>query len=462
MDGTVHFIGIGGAGMSGLARLLLARGERVSGSDLRPGPALDELRALGARVSIGHRAENLNGATRVVYSAAVREDNPELAEARRRRIPTVVRARLLGELMADRRGIAVTGTHGKTTSTGMAGSVFLSAGLDPTVLVGGEWSGIGGNARPGNGPHFLAEACEAFQSFLEMRPAAALVTNIEEDHLDCYEGSMERLLEAFRTFFSRIPEGGYVVGCGEDANVRRLLGEMSVRSLLYGWSPELDYSARGMTLDGGLPHFRVFRGGEELGEVRLSVPGRHNALNALGVAALATEEGVPFPAVAGGLAAFRGVERRFELLGEANGVLVVDDYAHHPTELRATLAAARERLGRPLLAVFQPHLYSRTAQLMDEFAGAFEDADRVLITGIYGAREDPLPGITAEALAAAVRARRPGIPVAHRETAAEALEWLRRETVPGEAVLTLGAGDVRGIGEAFLAAADREPAGTGG
>jgi UDP-N-acetylmuramate--alanine ligase len=467
MTGCQHFIGIGGAGMSGLARLLLARGVAVQGSDQQEGPVLRELRSLGARIFVGHRAEHVRGASRVVYSAAVPVENPELIAARAAGIPTLSRAALLGEEMAGRRGIAVAGTHGKTTTTAMTASIFLAAGLDPTVLVGGDWQELGGNARPGAGPHFIAEACEAFNSFLELRPSVALVTNVEADHLDCH-GSLEGVRAAFAAFLRAVAPDGYVVGCAEDEQVRLLLKECRRRTVtcaVDGGPPvEADYTATEVQLAGDSPSFLLRRRGRPVCSVRLGVPGRHNVLNALCAAAVALEEGLSTRAVTGGLEAFRGVGRRFERLGEARGVLVLDDYAHHPTEIRATLAAARAALpGRQITAVFQPHLYSRTRALLEEFAGSFGEADRVVITEIYPAREEPLPGVDGALLARSVSRVRGG-GVEYRNDLRALPQYLADNCAEGAAVLLMGAGNIRQVGEelvAVLREAAAASAGTG-
>jgi len=435
--------------MSGLARLLLAAGVRVTGSDSKESGTTVALRGAGATVAVGHRAENLNGATHVVYTAAVHQDNPELVEARRRGLPTCVRAEMLGRVMEGKRGVAIAGTHGKTTTTGLAASAFIAAGTDPTVLMGGEWAAIGGNARPGKGEYFLAEACEAFDSFLELHPHVAIITNIEADHLDWHK-SLEGVIEAFRRFLSQVQPGGYVVGCRDDDEVRRLLSRSGLRSVTYGLQDGADYVAVDLRLNQPHPTFTVVREGHALGEVKLLVPGRHNVLNALGVAALALEEGLPFEAIARGLGAFRGVERRFEVLGEVNDIVVLDDYAHHPTEVKATLTAARRALGRYTTVVFQPHLYSRTQLLLDEFARSFEHANRVIVTEIYAAREQAIVGVTGETLARRILELDPEKQV---ECVADRDDLSRKllvESRPGDLVITMGAGDIREVGEQLV------------
>lgn len=454
MAEVYHFIGIGGAGMSGLARLLLGAGVRVTGSDLHDSETTHALRAAGAVVAIGHRAENVADATHVVYSAAVKEQNPELAEARRRGLPVVKRAEMLGHVMRGKAGIAIAGTHGKTTTTAMAAAVFLAAGADPSVLIGGDWAPLGGNARAGGGRHFIAEACEAFDSFLELRPHVAVLTNVEADHLD-WHGSLEGVVDSFRRFLDRLEPEGYAIGCREDARVRRLLSRLNRRCITYGLEDGADYVAVDLVLDQPHPTFTVVRQGYPLGEVRLNVPGRHNVLNALAVAALAEEERLPFAAVAEGLSRFTGVSRRFEVLGEVNDIVVLDDYAHHPTEVAATLSAARRAYGRYTTVVFQPHLYSRTQLLLDDFARSFEDANRVFVTEIYAAREQPVPGVSGELLVRRILDVEPDKQVEYAPDRGRLVEQLVRDARPGDLVLTMGAGDIRGVGEELVRALER-------
>jgi UDP-N-acetylmuramate--alanine ligase len=449
-QGPVHLVGIGGAGMSGIARLLLARGVTVTGSDTKEGPALDELRRLGATVSVGHRAENVGEAARVVYTAAVREDNPELQEARRRGLGLTTRAAMLGELMVDSASIAVAGTHGKTTTTGMIASIFESAGADPTVLIGGDMPAFGGNARVGRSPFFVAEACEAFRSFHELHALVAVVTNIEADHLDTY-GTLDGVIEGFGQFVAQIRPSGAAILCWDDRHVRRLVPYLRCRQMRYGLEDGAELCAMDLELESETPRFTARWRGGLLGEFELSVPGRHNVLNALAALGVALEVGLPLESAREGLRQFRGVGRRFERLGEPGGVLVIDDYAHHPSELSATLAAARASLRRPITAVFQPHLYSRTQQLMPEFADSFALAECVIVTDIYPAREAPIPGVTAEALAAAIREREPAKEVQYVGPKEAAVPILAEALRPGDVVLTLGAGDIREVGEALVA-----------
>jgi UDP-N-acetylmuramate--alanine ligase len=451
----VHFIGIGGAGMSALARVILARGGAVTGSDARESDTTRSLREEGAQVSIGHAAENVGRAGRVIYSAAIKDSNPELAAARARGIPTQSRAALLGDLMRGTVGIAIAGTHGKTTTTGMVATMLHLAERDPTVLIGGDLPAIGGNARIGSGPYFVAEACEAFHSFLELAPRIAVVTNIEADHLDCH-GSLEGVVRAFEQFLDRLDAHGAAILCWDDARVRGLRPHPAEGTWTYGLEahtpPPGARHLRGVDLDLASPEptFTVDCDGELLGTIRLGVPGRHNVLNALSAVAVGLEIGLSFAEIRRGLGEFRGTGRRFELLGEPRGIRVIDDYAHHPTEVAATLEAAKQALQRPTIAVFQPHLYSRTQLLMDDFARSFADADRVVITEIYGAREEPIPGVSGADLVAAIRRHLPGKEAHFIAARDDVAPWLAAHARPGDVVLTLGAGDIREAGEKLV------------
>jgi UDP-N-acetylmuramate--alanine ligase len=453
----VHFIGIGGAGMSALARVILARGGLVTGSDMRESETTRALQAEGARVFIGHAAGNVGRAGRVIYSAAIKESNPELVAARERGIPTQSRAALLGDLMRGAVGIAIAGTHGKTTTTGMVATMLCQAGYDPTVLIGGDLPAIDGNARIGTGPHFVAEACEAFHSFLELSPRIAVVTNIEADHLDCH-GSLEGVVQAFEQFLDRLDPDGAAILCWEDARVRGLRPHPAARTWTYGLEKQHDvpgspgYHLRGrdLKLDTMEPEFTVDWSERSLGTIRLGVPGRHSVLNALAAAAVGLEVGLSFEEIRRGLGEFRGTGRRFEVLGEPRGIRVIDDYAHHPTEVAATLEATKQSLGRPTIAVFQPHLYSRTQLLLDDFARSFARADRVVITEIYAAREEPMPGVSGARLVEAIQRHLPGKEVHFIPAKEDIALWLAENARAGDVVLTLGAGDIREAGEKLV------------
>jgi UDP-N-acetylmuramate--alanine ligase len=455
----LHFIGIGGSGMSGLAEVLLNMGYHVSGSDLRPGEATDRLQQRGARVFADHAPSNVEGAQVVVYSSAVRPDNPELASARAAGMPVIGRAEMLAELMRMKYGVAVGGSHGKTTTTSMIAAVLARGGLDPTIVVGGRLHAIGANAQLGHGQFLVAEADESDGSFLRLAPAVSVVTNIDREHLDHYAG-LEALREAFTYFANRVPFYGVAILCADDPQVREILPGLSKRHTLYGTRPETQVRATAIELRPHGSRFRVQAFGRELGPVELNVPGRHNVLNALAAVAVGLEVEVGFGHVAEALAGFRGVGRRFETRGEAGGVRVVDDYGHHPTEIEATLEAART-LGGRVLVVFQPHRYTRTALLQEEFGRCFRDADRVWVLDVYAAGEPPIAGIGAATIVA--RAHEAGalhVGVAGDEGAAVAA--VVAEARPGDTVITLGAGDVGKLGAEILgllrtAAAGRGP-----
>jgi UDP-N-acetylmuramate--alanine ligase len=449
----IHFVGIGGIGMCGLAELLRAQGYTVTGSDLAEGPTVARLRGLGVAVAIGHDAGHVGGADVVVVSSAVRASNPELLEAERRGIPVIPRAEMLAEVMRLKDGIAVAGTHGKTTTTSLLAHVLQVAGLDPTIVVGGRVIGSGEEgertgARLGGGPFLVAEADESDGSFLHLSPVIAVVTNVEAEHLD-HHGSLDALEDAFAAFLERLPFWGAAVLCLDDPGVQRLLARISRRRITYGLLAQADWVASEVRTDGAGMAFVVRRKGETLGSVSLPLPGRHNVANALAALAVADEVEVPFAVAAEALASFRGVERRFETKGVVAGVRVVDDYGHHPSEVRATLAAARGVHPGRIVVVFQPHRYTRTRDLFDAFTTAFHDADLLVLTEIYAAGEPKLPGVEAAALADAIRAR------GHRDVRfVPDLERVPAELAPelrgGDLVLTLGAGSVSKLGPRIL------------
>ena len=463
----VHFVGIGGIGMSGIAELLSNLGYAVSGSDLRASEATERLRGLGVRVAEGHDAANVGDAEVVVYSSAVRPDNPEIADARRRRIPVIPRAEMLAELMRLRSGIAVAGAHGKTTTTSMVALVLERAGLDPTAVIGGKLSAFGSNARLGRGEYMVVEADESDRSFLRLTPTIAVVTNIDEEHLEAYR-DFDDLCQSFLDFVNKVPFYGAVVACLDDPHVRGLVPRMTRRVITYGLdAADADVLGAGVMQAGDTWACRVVPGAglkdaaglraqpmSPLCTLRLSVPGRHNLLNALAAVAVGLELGIDAGTVAGALAGFRGADRRFQRLGEAAGVLVIDDYGHHPTEIRAVLDAARAALGRRLIVAFQPHRYSRTARLMDRFGPALAGADELVLADIYAAGEDPIPGVTVEALAEAI-----SVPLAGRlhlaRTIDEVVGAVMALAQPGDAVITLGAGSIGTVGPRVLEALGR-------
>jgi UDP-N-acetylmuramate--alanine ligase len=446
----IHFVGIGGIGMSGIAELLLNLGYRISGSDLRRSDTTERLERLGAVVRTGHSASNVPADGHVVVvSSAVRPDNPEVLEAHRRKIPVIPRAEMLAELMRMKYGIAIAGTHGKTTTTSMVATVLATAGWDPTAVVGGKLNSLGSNAKLGQGEFLVAEADESDGSFLKLSPTVAVVTNIDPEHLDFYSG-IGQIKETFLHFINKVPFYGFSVLCIDHPNVQELIPSVEKTFVTYGFSRSADYRAEEVVASGMTNRFAVFGRGERLGEVFLRAPGRHNVSNALAAAAVSLELGIPFDQVRAGLSAYAGVGRRFQVKGEIGGVTVVDDYGHHPVEVRATLAAAREVWPeRRIVVGFQPHRYSRTRALFKEFLSAFQDADVVLVFDVYSAGEEPIEGATGEALCSAVREH------GHREArylgkSAGAGEAVRANLQPGDIFLTMGAGDVWKVGESLL------------
>lgn len=437
-----HFLGIGGYGMSGLAMVLLSSGMEVSGSDLKSTDLTGMLEKMGARVFTGHRASNLPAdADVVVASTAIPESNPELVEARKRGLPIMHRSEVLARLINERTGIAIAGSHGKTTTTSMIALTLERAGLDPTALVGGEVPEFGGTARLGGGEYLVAEACESDRSFLRYQPWMAVVTNVEPDHLEHYEGDPRLLFQAFRGFLDRVKPGGVVVVCHDDPELRALMEGYDRTYLTYSLDREADFQARILKSTGEGTLFQVTGHGEDLGEVVLNVPGRHNVSNALAAIAVCRTLGVPMSIIASSLFAFRGAKRRFQVMGEVAGIKVVDDYAHHPTEIRATLDAARKGVSGRLIAVFQPQRFTRTKYLLHEFADSFKDADVIVLTEIYSAGEPPIEGISGELLARLV-AEREGERVVFFRSLEEITTYLFGESRAGDMILTMGAGDV--------------------
>jgi len=447
----IHFVGIGGIGMSGIAEVLLNLGYRVSGSDLRSTPITQRLASLGATVFDGHRAENVIGAEVVVASSAISPENAEIAQARVLHIPVIQRAEMLAELMRLKYGIAIAGMHGKTTTTSMVAAVLASGGLDPTVVVGGRVDAMGSNARLGKSHYLVAEADESDRSFLKLSPILSVVTNIDREHMDCYR-NMGDVKRTFLDFMDRVPFYGMVVVCNDDPVLRRLLPQVRRRTLTYGTRRLSDFHIRvGETMPGdGSPvsHFRVTYRKQELGDFRLHVPGLHNVLNATAAIAVGVGLDIQTEQIRAALENFRGVDRRFQLRGKAAGVSVIDDYGHHPTEIRATLAAARQCGFRRIHVVFQPHRYTRTRDLMDEFATAFKEADTLLILDIYAASEAPIEGISGESLAR--RIAEAGPQARFVPAFAEAAETIAEEAKEGDMVLTLGAGNVSQVGPMIL------------
>jgi len=452
----IHFVGIGGVGMSGIAEVLLNMGYRVTGSDQRRGEAVERLEQLGAKVFVGHDAANVAGAHVVVYSSAVARDNVEVAEARARQVPVIPRAEMLAELMRLKYAIAVAGTHGKTTTTSLIASVLAEGRLDPTVVVGGRIRSLGSNARLGQGEYMVAEADESDGSFLRLTPTMAVVTTIDAEHLDYY-GTLERVSEAFLAFVNKVPFYGAAVLCLDQPNVQLLIPRVEKRIITYGLESAADLTAHRLTLSGLTARFEVLHRGQPLGECALRVPGRHNVLNAMAAIAVGLDLEIPFVTIQRGLAEFSGVQRRFQVRGESRGVLVVDDYGHHPAEIRATLAAAKAGFDRRVVTVFQPHRYTRTLHLRQEFLTAFNQSDVLVVMDIYPAGEAAIEGVTGQDLADAIRAH------GHRDVVYLAsdreriLAHLEDVLRPGDLVLTLGAGDVGQLGRALLERLEGRP-----
>lgn len=449
--GQVHFVGIGGAGMSGIARILLARGVPVSGSDAKESRTLVALRALGATVHVGHRPGNLGTAQTVVASTAIRDSNPELVEARRRGLPILPRAAALAAVMAGRRRVAVAGTAGKTSTTSMLTVIAQSCGVDPSFAIGGDLNESGSNAHHGTGELFIAEADESDGSFLLLSPDAAVVTNVEADHLDRH-GTVDAYARVFEEFVGKITPGGFLVGCADDPGARRLLsvaGDLPLRLRSYGEAPDADLRLSEVSIGPDGTRYRAVLDGEPLGQVRIAVHGRHMALNSAAALLAAVELGLPPDRVIAGLAAYQGVHRRFELKGTVAGIRVYDDYAHHPTKIAAQLRAARALVGEGRLVVaFQPHLYSRTQMFVREFGEALGLADEVVVMEVFGAREDPVPGVTGALVAAEIPL--PAERVCYEPSWSKVVTELARRAQSGDIVITMGAGDVTMIGPEVL------------
>jgi UDP-N-acetylmuramate--alanine ligase len=439
----VHFVGVGGIGMSGLAEILRTLEFDVSGSDLREGENTRALKGLGVRIDVGHHDKNVTDADVVVYSSAIKPENPEIVGAHERGIPVISRAEMLAELMRVKYGVAIAGSHGKTTTTSLVATVLRAAGLDPTVVVGGRMASFGSNAKLGEGDLLVAEADESDGSFLRLTPTICVVTNIDPEHLDHY-GTHENLKEAFLEFIEKTPFYGLAVLCLDHPDVQQLLPRVRRRHVTYGLSQQADYSARDIEIEGVVTKFRAYRHGKDLGDFSVRLPGQHNVQNTLAAIAVADELEVPLDILREALASFHGVARRFSVVDEPDGIALVDDYGHHPAEIRATLAAARRAYKGRVLVAFQPHRYTRTQALFDDFARAFNDADEVLLADVYAAGEDPIEGADAEHLAAAIRehGHHSASYVSDRDEIAVQLAAAARR---GDVVLTLGAGDINKV-----------------
>jgi UDP-N-acetylmuramate--alanine ligase len=455
----VHFIGIGGIGMSGIAEILLTLGMRVSGSDLRRGPITDRLAQMGATIYEGHESSHVGNATVVVTSSAVNIQNPEVLEARARKIPVIARAEMLAELMRLKYGIAVAGMHGKTTTTSLVASVLAAGGLDPTVVVGGRVDQLGSNARLGSSQYLVAEADESDRSFLKLSPILAVVTNLDREHMDTYR-DMDDVETAFLTFMDKVPFYGAVIACVDNPMLAAILPRAQRRVLTYGIAPNADYclqvldtppgtaASKEASHNSGFHRFQVLTIRGTLGPFELRVPGRHNILNATAAVAVARELEVSPEKIAEGLANYRGVDRRFQLRGTAAGIAVVDDYGHHPTEISATLAAARECGYNKIHVIFQPHRYTRTRDLLAEFGRAFTLADTVTVLPIYAASEEPLPGVTAELLVSRIR----DTAANYQPAFSSAIQKVLTIAQPGDLILTLGAGNISQLAPQLLTA----------
>ena len=447
----LHFVGIGGIGMSGIAEVLLNLGYAVTGSDLHESEVTERLRKLGAQVFVGHQEDNLAAdPSVVVISTAVKYSNPEVLEARRRHIPVIPRAEMLAELMRMKYGVAVAGSHGKTTTTSMIAAVLSTAGLDPTMVIGGRVHMLGTNAKMGQGAILVAEADESDGSFLLLSPTIAVITNIDREHMDFHQ-TMERLNESFLDFINKIPFYGLAVLCLDNAHVRALLPKVRKRFATYGLSSDADFSAQDLQMKPTGVEYTVLHHEKPLGKLRLHLPGRHSASNALAAVAVGHELEIPFSRVAEALDGFTGIHRRFEIKGEPRGITIIDDYGHHPAEIQATIEAIHDSWKRPLIVIFQPHRFSRTQDLFDDFLTAFEGADRLVLTEIYAAGEDPIEGVTSEALYQGIK-RRGHMEVDFIPDKGQIVKQLVGKLNPGDIVLTLGAGDVYKVGEALVEA----------
>lgn len=444
----VHFIGIGGISMSGLAEILIDYGYHISGSDRSKSKFTDKLQKLGAEIFIGHEPSNVHGADLVVYTAAVKDDNPELIEAKKSGIPLMDRAEFLGEIMKKfSKGIAVSGTHGKTTVTSMISTILLHTDLDPTIMVGGELDAIDGNVRPGKSPYFITEACEYKGSFLKFYPYIGIILNIDADHLDYYK-DIKEIHDTFFAFANLIPEGGLLIGCAEDDRVIDICKSVKCNTLTYGIKSG-DFTAKDIIYDSkGFPSFTAYYKGEEYGRFNLSVPGEHNVLNALSAIACSYFLGIDKDVAAASLKSFTGTHRRFEKKGEKNGVVVIDDYAHHPAEIIATIKAAKNYPHKRIFCVFQPHTYTRTYTLFEDFAKAFNGVDKLILTDIYAAREKDTGLVSSTKLCEAVKNN--GVNAIHISSFKEIVENLSNELKEGDVLITMGAGDVYLVGEDFL------------
>lgn len=457
----VHFIGIGGAGMSGIAQVLLDIGFEVSGSDLKESRNTERLKQYGARIEIGHRGESVDGADIVVISSAIPEKNPEVKHAKEKHIPILLRAQMLARLCEGKKSIAIAGTHGKTTTTSMVSRMMDVAGLDPTFLIGGELNDIGSNAKCGKGDYIVAEADESDGSFLYLRPQIIVLTNIEADHLEYY-GNLKHIEEVFLEFVNQLQPDGFAIVAGDLENIKNLTNLSEKRFITYGLGENNDFSARNIVCESLASSFDVFQKDELLGRFHLCTPGVHNVLNALATIALGISLNVPFSKIAESLESFGGVQRRFQIKGNVSEVTIVDDYAHHPTELKATLEAAKKGHWNRIVCIFQPHRFSRTKFLGTDFKDAFDGADLAVLTEVYAAGEEPIPGVTGKLLVDAVLRHNPRKPVVYLPKKSDILDFMVSEVREGDLVLTAGAGDIWTVGEGLLSLLETDLAKAGG
>ena len=446
----VHFIGIAGAGMRAIATIFIEKGYCVSGSDLKQSPVTDRLVKAGARICIGQRPENLGNAEVVVISSAIRDTNPELMEARRRNIPVIHRSDALVHIMSWGKGISVAGAHGKTTTSSMLGQVFEEGGMNPTLVIGGEVDYLHCNAILGKGEYVIAEADESDGTFLKQNPYIAVVTNIDADHMDHY-GSIENVVAAFKQFIQKIkPDEGFAVLCFENERVRKMAPGLNRRYISYGIDQPADYMAKSIHYEASKLIFDVVHQDKTIGTITLQKPGRHNVLNALATTIVALSCGIPFDAVASALSHFHGAKRRFQTKGFVGDVWIVDDYAHHPTEINATLTAARDMGTHRVVCLFQPHRYTRTKLLLEQYGSAFAKADKLIITDVFSAGEDPIPGVSGKIIADKVR-ETTGQDVIYVEDKNDLVGYLKENARPRDLVITMGAGDIYKVGEQYIA-----------
>lgn len=449
---VLHFVGIGGIGMSGIAEVFLNQGYRVTGSDLSEGESTKRLKTLGAQIQVGHAARNIGDASVVVISSAVRSDNPEVVEAKKRRIPVIPRAEMLGELMRGKIGIAVAGTHGKTTTTSLMASVLMAADMDPTAIIGGRVNALGTNAKLGKSPYVVAEADESDGSFIHLPATYAIITNIDDDHLDFFK-TQDAIDHAFTQLVAELPFYGLAAVCGEDAGVRRCLSSFLKPYRTYGLSKEFDCNADHIRNHGIGTRFNVNLGKTKLGEITLPIPGRHNVLNALACILVGLEMGIPFSKIAEGIASFSGVKRRFEVRwkDEASRRYLVDDYGHHPTEITATLAAAKAFWTGRVISVFQPHRYTRTVACKEGFKNAFRQSDLVYVTDLYAAGEEPISGIDSRWLVDQMKSvSYEGQRIEHSGTLDQTLPLVHQEMRDGDLVICFGAGNITRLSDALV------------